>query len=125
MDCLLYSVRLSVFPVPLWFVGSAGARLDRAGQPQTCARIVGQRFALHRTRPSNDRPVVGLSIRGLEPGPETGTLPALVHTVDRHRAMDGATGQHRLRSGGNPTSYARQSPGRPGAPGQKLAARPA
>ena len=45
----------------------------------------------------DDRPDLGLSVRGLEPGPGKGALPPLLHPVDRHRPVHGAAGEHRRR----------------------------
>ena len=89
------------------------------------ARAARQRDALHRPGKPDGRPGLGLSVRGLEPGPGQGALPPLVHPVDRHRPVDGAAREHRRRHVRHALPLPRPGAGKPGAPGQEPAPGPA
>ncbi len=61
-------------------------------------------------RQQDGRPGLRLSVRGVEPGPQAGLLPPVVHPAHRDRPVDGAARQRRRRPGRHPAPLARRRP---------------
>ena len=103
----------------------SGSRPSRAEHRHARALLAN---AMRYARPGEQdgRPGLGLSVRGLEPGPEAGPLPPLVHPADGDRPVHGAARRTSPPARATRPYLSRDAgPRRTGPPGQEPAPGPA